>query len=185
MILLTMAMAILIGSVTLSTAPIDLAHEFVDQSFVPTYGGRQILHFMPVGQEFTPTEPILVAVDVRLAGINTRSGDDTITAIIRKGTIGSPVLATESQIVWAFFRGLVHFHFPTPLSVIPGDVYVLELQATKGTHAWNYDVGYPGGSGVLFGQPEILTDFAFQTYYYEPIRFPVPDLVVTVEREVS
>ncbi len=178
------AFAIPENAAALSTLPIPIpiAHEFVDQSFLPWYASRQILHFSPVGQEFTPTEPILVAIDVRLDGINTHRGDDTITAIVRKGTIGSPVLATESQIVGAFFRGLVHFHFPTPLSVIPGDVYVLELQATKPTHGWIFDVGYPGGRGILFGQPEILTDFAFQTYYYEPIRFPVPDLVVTVER---
>ncbi len=165
---------------TVSKGRINIAYEFVDQSFLPPpHGVRQIHYSMPVGQEFTPTEPTLVAVDVRLASMNPSYGDDTITVTIRKGTIGSPVLATKSQVVWVFFSGLVHFHFPTSLSVIPGDVYVLEVQATKPTHGWNFDVGYPSGRSILFGQPEILGDYAFQTYYFEPLRFPVPDLVVT------
>lgn len=174
MMLLAMAI-LLVGSVTLSAQPIVIVHESVDQSFLQIDGAVQILYFSPAGQEFTPTQPFLVAVDVGLWGFNPQSGDDTITVIIRKGTIGAPVLATQSQVVLASFVGLAHFRLLTLLPVTPGDVYVLEVQATKPTHGWfdgQEGVGYPGGRAIQFGEPEGRTDFAFQTYYSESLRFP-------------
>src|SRR6266487_2086320 len=111
------------------------AHGDVDQSNTVSGGGTQVLAHMPIGQEFTPSQPILVAVDVAFRGSDS-GGFDTITVNIRKGTITSPILATTSQVVPGCSltppaNCLVHFDFPTPLLVNPGDKYVLELQATN------------------------------------------------------
>jgi len=159
-----------IGAIILLTSGIAFAHGNIDQSNPGGIGGSQILAHMPVGQEFTPSQDILVAVDVKL-GLATDEGSDTITVNIRKGTITSPILATASQVVAPcpdtppFSCGLVHFDFPAPLLVNPGDTYVLELQATKQTHAWTRDDGgYPAGVAILQGVVEPAFDFSFQTY---------------------
>jgi hypothetical protein len=104
-------------------------------------GATQILAHMPIAQEFTPSEAILVAVDM-VFRFTTETGADIITVNIRKGTITSPVLATTSQVVAACHTGvtcLVHFEFPAPLLVNPGDKYIIEVRATKPIHAWQSD----------------------------------------------
>jgi hypothetical protein len=119
------------------------AHGVVDQIYIRTAdtsvneAACAIIYCQPFGQEFTPSAPVLVGVDVELVATNA-SGDDTITVNIRKGNIGNPVLATASQIVpESIHAGLMHFDFPSPLAVTPGETYVLEVQATKSTHAWS------------------------------------------------
>ena len=124
----------ILGMLLLLRSGTIFAHGDVDQSNSVSGGGSQILAHMPIGQEFTPSQPILVAVDIAFRG-GIEEGADTITINIRKGTITSPVLATTSQVVAACpftppFTCIVHFDFPAPLSVNPGDKYILELQAT-------------------------------------------------------
>jgi hypothetical protein len=157
------------------TTGIIFASGTVDQSNPVTGGGSQILAHMPIGQEFTPSQPILSAVDIAFRGGEGEA--DTITVNIRKGTITSPVLATLSQVVAPCpfisspFTCIVHFDLPAPLSVTPGDKYVLELQATKPFHAWQTDAGagdYVGGAAILQGVVDPALDFGFQTYAQTP-----------------
>jgi uncharacterized repeat protein (TIGR01451 family) len=154
------------------------AHGVVDQSYIRTAdtsvneAACAIIYCQPFGQEFTPSAPALVGVDVELVATNA-SGDDTITVNIRKGNIGNPVLATASQIVpESIDAGLMHFDFPSPLAVTPGETYVLEVQATKSTHAWSgskQDL-YPRRQAIVYGrlaeEEEGLEgwDLYFQTY---------------------
>jgi hypothetical protein len=152
------------------------AHGVVDQSnllpvIITNRVVRQILAFQPQGQEFVPSTPILVAVDVGLDTLNAGSGDDTITVNIRKGSISDPVLATASQNVPDGFVGLRHFDFSSPLQVTPCDTYVLEVEATEVTHGW---VGfgppdpYPAGSNIISGSVQPPgEDYVFQTYTEE------------------
>lgn len=174
-----LALTMMIGPIALFMTGTVFAHGNVDQSNPVGAGGSQILAHMPVGQEFTPSQPILVAVDVNL-GLAIDEGVDTLTVNIRQGTITSPVLATTSQVVAPcpnippFSCGLVHFDFPAPLLVSPGDTYVLEVQATNETHAWTRaDGGYSGGAAILQGVVEPALDFSFQTYSQAVMEVPI------------
>ena len=143
----------------------------VDQSNPVSGGGTQILAHMPIGQEFTPSQPILVAVDVFFRGGG--GEEDIITVNIRKGSISSVILATTSQTVAPCpfappYTCLVHFDLPSPLAVTPSEIYVLELQASRTFHAWQSGFGpgdYPGGSPIIQGAVASLPDFGFQTYF--------------------
>jgi hypothetical protein len=165
--------------------PTDLGIGVVDQSHLVT-AASQGFNYLGLksylsGQEFTPTAPVLTGVDVHLATV-TRGGDDTITVNIRKGNIENPVLATASQSVPEGFDGLKHFDFPSPLIVTPGDTYILQVQATKPTHAWSgtsaatrlglrlfqSEVFYPGGRAIVFGRLAEDSDMLFQTYTGQP-----------------
>jgi hypothetical protein len=145
------------------------AHGIVDQSNPVGGGSSQISAHMPLGQEFTPSQRTLAAVDVNL-GLAMDEGADLLTVNIRKGTITSPILATMSQMVAPcpdtppYSCGLVHFDFPTPLQVTPGEIYVLELQATNRTHGWIGADGYPGGAAIIQGEVAPAFDYSFQTY---------------------
>ncbi len=165
-----LALILIIGAVAPFMIGDVLAHGNVDQSNPVGAGGSQILANGPVAQEFTPSQPILVAVDVNLS-LAIDEGSDTLTVNIREGSLASPVLATTSQLVAPcpnippFACGLTHFDFPSPLMVTPGNTYILELQATKTTHAWvRADGGYSRGAAIIQGIVEPAFDFSFQTY---------------------
>lgn len=144
------------------------AHGTVDQSAVGSGAGALTINSrLPLRQSFIPSKPTLVAVDVRISTINPSFGADTLTVNIRKGSIGSPILATTSQLV-AVGGGspiFLHFDFPSPLSVIPGDAYILELIATTFTHAVfvSFD-NYAGGVFIARGTGDSALDLDFQTY---------------------
>jgi hypothetical protein len=148
------------------------AHGVIDQSNLVDGGAQQILAHQPIGQEFTPSQPLLVAVDIALFG-SAEPGSGAITVNIRQETITAPVLATTSQVVSACqadelpFTCMVHFDFPAPVLVTPGMVYVLELQTTTPIHAWQGDAfggDYPGGSAIIQGIVDPHKDYGFQTY---------------------
>src|SRR5262245_5882763 len=107
-----------------------LAHGIVDQSHECSYQIFQIQYFSPVGQTFVPRRPNMTAVDVNLYDMNTPHSD-TITMNLRQGSITGPIIATGSQ----FFQTpptnfWAHYDFP-PVSVVPGNTYVIELTATN------------------------------------------------------
>ena len=122
-----LALAMIIGAAALVTGGIVYAHGTVDQSQLAV-GGAQTIGSGNPGQEFTPSKASLVAVDAKLR-TRVLLGDSTITAIIRKGTIGSPILVSAAKSVPEGFSGLLHFDFPNTLTVAPGEIYVLELAA--------------------------------------------------------
>lgn len=146
------------------------AHGVVDQSNLTSGAANLVLVHQPIGQEFTPSTPSLVGVDVVFRGSMT-AGSDVITINIRAGTIRSAPLATTSRVVRQCplappYLCIEHFDFPGIVAVAPGDTYVLEVQATSPIHAWQSGPGdYPGGSPIIQGvaQPA-LADYGFQTY---------------------
>ncbi len=148
-----------------------LAHGVVDQSNLTTGGAQLILVHQPIGQEFTPAVSTLVGVDIVFRGSST-PGSDTVTVNIRHRDISSPILATTSRFVDQCpfvppYNCIEHFDFPSPVTVIPGDTYVIEVQVTMPIHAWQGGPGdYPGGAKIIQGvrRPE-LPDYGFQTYH--------------------
>lgn len=167
---LTVTLAV--GIIALFMTTTAFAHGSIDQSnFIPgPAGGSQILAHLPAGQEFTPSRPTLVGVDINLR-LALNEGPDTLTVNIRQGDIFSPILATTSKVVAPcpdtspFACELEHFDFPATLAVTPGSIYVLELLSTKATHAWaRHDGNYSGGAAIIQGIREPDFDFSFQTY---------------------
>jgi hypothetical protein len=156
--------------------------KIVDQSCLQYLGEHQIQAHSPFGQEFTPLLNSLAGIDVWLATMNSRYGDDTITVNIREGYITGTILATVSDTVTVGFSGLKHFNFPTAIPVTPGNVYVVELLATKPTFGWWYCApgAYERGRAIKSGMPSPEIDCVFQTY--API-FCTQKYVVTSYRE--
>jgi len=130
----------------------------------------QILSNSPIGQEFKPSLPTLEAVEVEIGTMNS-GGDDTVTLIIREGTITGTVIATASMLLVQGFGGWVHFAL-TPVSVTPESTYVIQLQATKNTFGWSYSSSlvapfldaYTRGVAIELGSPEPTDDYCFRTY---------------------
>ena len=150
----------------------QLAHPSVDQSLVPPSGEdvvySPIRGAQPAAQEFTPTRPSLVASDILVWSQGPDEENVTVTVNIRKGSVGSSIMATASRIVSGHFVGLLHFELPSPLVVAHGDRYLMEVQASAPTVSWGHGGdGYPGGSAVMSGSAQPETDWFFQTYFAE------------------
>lgn len=121
---------------------------------VPSEGDvHQILHFQPTGQEFTPTQSSLAAVEVWLTTISP-PGEDTISVKIREATIAGPILATASTIVGQI-DNWKRFDLPSAVEVTPGAIHVIDVSATNQSHGWKGGrcaqggfEDYPGGAWV-------------------------------------
>jgi hypothetical protein len=135
-------------------------------------GALQILYYSPVGQEFIPSSPELVAIELSLAPFNPPYADN-LSVRIREGSIAGPILGTSGtealfhppavnklDIFWQ------RFVFPTPVSLVPGETYVYEVLATNASFGQYYvqtaivsgdgtfsygSCDYPGGVMVIGG----------------------------------
>ena len=139
-----------------STCP-DPAYGGIDQSYNPAGESHEtrLIHRGKESllQEFTPSQAVLVGVDVLIGSMNPGLGPNTLTVNIGKASDPLQVLATQSQIVASDFGGWAHFSFPEPPRLIPGERYVLELRATTATHGWKTaGDGYPGGELFVIGR---------------------------------
>ena len=156
------------------------AHGVVDQAWdnVISAGGYQILSNSPLGQEFTPSADTVAAADVLLGALN-QAGDATITLRIREATIAGTILGSTSQTVSESFSDdagcgvavpckFFHFDLASPIAVVPGQTYVIELVSSNASHSWEYDPlvgGYLGGQQIISGSVNTdIGDFFFRTY---------------------
>ena len=121
----------------------------------------------PLAQEFVPTLPTLLAVDLCLSA----SGGQHVDLNIRDGTAGAPGFVLASVSGATSNEGYLHLDLPAPLLVVPGHKLVLEIPqspdfAWLGTCAEVFGVCtsvdpdlYPQGQASYFAG-----DFAFRTY---------------------
>ncbi len=124
----------------------------------------------PVGQEFTPHFYTLGGVAVWLSRASTQLGPrSTLTVKIHKGTISAPTLLSQARIVPTFLEGLYSFQFAPGIAVVPGEVYVLEVDSDLPIKAWRaYGTNsYPGGDAITQGTNAPGIDFQFATYSAE------------------
>ena len=138
----------------------------LDQSQLDCFDNNYtIKSFMPMGQEFVPSESTLAAIAVDLGSANPHLGDDVLTLRLRGASIHGAVLATATQWVGADFAGVLDFVFPNPLWVEPGQRYVIDLEATTGTHEWRAcdSDAYPDGASIFHGQRVPQRDLRFET----------------------
>jgi cysteine-rich repeat protein len=126
-----------------------------------------------LGQEFTPTQPELAAVDISLHSYALRV-DAPVTVTVHDASIHGPVLASTSHVpqfpavtiaggaptLWQ------HFEFSPPVGVVPGRTYVLEATSENVALAWERGCEYPGGNPIYDGdaRPDVREDFLFRTY---------------------
>ena len=131
----------------------------------------------PVAQIVTPEAGTLAGVDVRLAS-NLGYGD-TLSLLVRAGSVDGPVLARVDQRGPAPHRFSIwhHFRLATPVALQPGQPYALQLAASAPGAAWASVTGddaplctatrYPGGSAIRDGEVRPLS-FLFRTYAAAP-----------------
>src|SRR5437867_4380796 len=114
--------------------------EVIDQSYTPVYNNN--FDFYPtrdaegtrylVGQEFTPNLSSLNFVDlyVDVTG-NSVFQILTLYAEIHSDTIDGPLLGTSLHLGYQtdFFRGEAHLTFADPISLTPGQRYVIRPYA--------------------------------------------------------
>ena len=181
-ILASMLLVLAIASVALavdSQSPRTAsAHGIIDQQFDSSGGNLTIFPSSPMGQEFTPTLTPMVAADVKLSRANS-SGDANITVRVRDATIDGAILGEVTQLVpegAPSVQVFVHFDLPTPITLTPGQTYVLEVETDNVTHAMvspGAGEEYLGGRAIIGGA---VTEgaFGFRTYYQATTATPTP-----------
>ena len=132
------------------------AHGTIDQQNVSSSTfGVQVPGNQPQGQEFTPTQAGLAAIDLDFGG-DYCTTSSTITLSIREETISGPILGTASRVLtcpWP--RGWVHFDFSSPIALTCGEVFVLQFSSPDSSHlVWGTQRNvYSGGRAILRGTP--------------------------------
>ena len=157
--------------VVLSVSAPAFASEVIDQKQEIFSGGVSIKNNPIVGQEFVPSLPNLIAVEVHIYFAD-NVPTSQLTLSIREGTIDGTVVSgsTQSKDVSGNVDDnfWLRFDFPVPLSVTPLSTYVIRLEANdpSGLLSWNYAVTdlYSSGRAIINSIPSSGSDFTFRTY---------------------
>jgi hypothetical protein len=98
-------------------------------------------------------------------GFKTYGASDNITTNIRSGTIAGPIIATATKTVPFQPFTWTHIDF-TQFSVVPGNIYVLELVEPGKSMSWEGSSGggYAGGTAIYMGAANAGFDNLFRTY---------------------
>jgi hypothetical protein len=153
-----------------------VAHPFiVDQSFEPPPVGEfiplQAPSSFPIGQEFTPNLHSLDVVQLFLEGLPNSPGANVFVHV-RQSTVTGSILGT-SQIInlphippGGFISTPVHFDFDSSVALVPGNLYVIDLQFVPEGTGGNWAVlsgglnppnnppnPYAGGRLIVGGTP--------------------------------
>ncbi len=156
----------------------------IDQSLQPPLFTGSSIHYDSLlwslvpgtGQEFTPSLQGLDFVDINLSNpVATNTG--TFEIAIHEGSITAPVLGLSEPVIRSqgYPQSDTHFTFPSTVSLVPGDIYVLEILQLAGNSGWNIeipasavvngqtiDMNYPGGRLIYSGVPQDSQDMIFQ-----------------------
>ena len=141
-------------------------------SFGAGFGGLVGGSPRAIGQEFVPSLSRLAAVDLAISG----GAPGDVKVEIRDGTFDGNIVGSVTQRV-VYTVGdppFTHFHFPQPLSLVPGQTYVIRVS--------DVSMGNPGALGIsgnpypqgrmlrnFAGNPPIGWDLMFRTYGFTPI----------------
>jgi len=159
---------------SIPSLPIVFAQGVVDQKQESYDVYASLTANVPVGQEFVPSLPLLVGVDVLLYLYPA----DTITLRIRESSLSGEILVEVSALIPENFFGWFHFNFPS-VHVTPGSTYMIQLTATDSFSSWGMSESnpYPNGVSYVSGNPHPIGDFAFRTY---GVTLPVGGTLVPV-----
>ena len=157
---------VLIISVVISPDKVDT--KFDQTNTLPPQGmlSHNLLHFSPLGQSFTPTLSSLNFVNLLTENGDASVGDAAVKVNIRLGSISGPILGTSQPAVIPFSISprVSSFRFSTPVTLIPGDVYVIEPFVVCGnTLIGSTDTNnYRSGNQILGGVAQTTIDLWFQ-----------------------
>jgi hypothetical protein len=136
---------------------------------------QNILVFSPIGQSFTPTLTSLNFVNLLTATVGSTS-PFTLEVDIRSGSISETILGTSQPTLVtppsAIATIVTPFTFSTPVTLVPGDLYVMQVLTVSGdalVGSANIN-NYPGGTEILGGVAQPNNDLWFQ----EGIAAPEP-----------
>jgi hypothetical protein len=131
----------------------------------------------PIGQEFTPGLPVLFSIDVFLLDAFSAEESTDITLNIRVGSIDGEILGSVNVNGYSARADgtLLSFVFGgesggvvtgSPLALVIGQTYVIELSASNNLPLWTYtrDNPYAAGRGIIDGAFFTGRDFRFQTF---------------------
>ena len=151
----------------------ELRSETIDQrvtgqfTFGAGFGGLVGGSQRAIGQEFVPNLASLTGVDLAISA--STPGD--VTVEIRDGAFDGTIIGTVTQKVFstASVPPFTHFPFPQPLSLVPGQTYVIRVS--------DVSMGNPGALGIsgnpyilgrmlrnFAGNPDADDDLMFRTY---------------------
>jgi len=138
------------------------------------FAADPLLPINHIGQEFEPTKDNLVAVEIELVQLQLVSAQP-ITVNIWDGFIGNGApLGTTTQhtgLPGLNNVGIVHFDFPAPVPMVPGNTYVIHMFPNDNLQGliWFWDATdntYPDGSLICGGTITEL-DYIFSTFFGE------------------
>jgi len=122
------------------------------------------------GQEFTPALPSLDVVELLFDGPGGTfppniSGQFSVG--IHKGGVTGPVVGTSLPVtlLTGIFREVVRFEFLSSVSLVPGDLYLIEINRLSDPVLFFFGATdmatYPRGSAVIEGLPRSDLDLFF------------------------
>jgi hypothetical protein len=151
----------------------------IDQQFAGPFEGGDLCcerigrGTLPIGQSFTPTQRVIVGVELNLQNITL--GTKRLQIILRQGDItGPPVSFSTADVPFTgIFTGpssarWIHFDFPCPAVVTPGATYTIQLVQDNGGNdiLWSTKTGNPYLRGTAFRTGSAFpADYGFRTYY--------------------
>jgi hypothetical protein len=141
---------------------------------------------LPIGQEFTPTLTSLNFVDLHIDDVGSDIGPGADFQVnIRSGTINGTIVGTSSTTFVPDNTNLggggniiTRLSFPTAVTLVPGNVYVIDVVQLAPFVPGNANFGIDGnfgntyapGRAIIAGTPN--TDFDF--FFREGIAVPEP-----------
>lgn len=133
-----------------STTIIDQFDEFQGGGFL------NIPYFSPMGQSFTPTLDSLNFIQIFPLN-NFEPGLATLQLAVFPGIFSGPPLGLSEPIALPFgFEGISTFIFPSPVSLVPGQLYSFEVSETGNKTVFLNESGfnnYSGGTAIVSGNP--------------------------------
>jgi hypothetical protein len=146
----------------------------LDQSNGPGTNSSQIHYSEPCGQEFVPTMPTLIGIEIYLYASVNANGDSTVMINIHPNSITETPIATQSYVIPSNSprpAAWIYLEFANPVSLIPGNTYVLEVQSDTSYHMW-YSTGDTYSDGNMIKKGDILSsqDWSFRTYGASPTK---------------
>jgi hypothetical protein len=172
--LIPLACAVL---VTLGQGRAGATSILVDQAQMTVDGFLNLRASGVTGQEFTPTLPFLDVVELVFEGPGGTFPPDVqadFSVGIHVGTISGALIGTSASVslLTGIFREMVRFEFVAHVALVPGDVYVIEINRLSADSP--FSIGSSGfgpdgvdryalGRGIVHGQPDQPTfDLVFR-----------------------
>lgn len=181
-----LAVAVMLLSIFLGPTTVFAESNVLDQGNIPGTASSQIEYGEPCGQEFIPALPVLTGVELYLYARVNAIGNSIITINIRPESITQTPIATQSFTIPSNSprpEDWMYFEFATPVSVISGKTYVLEVDSNTSYHMWYYTTGnkYPAGNMIKQGIINIDGDWSFRTYGIPSSKNPAINVEIDIK----